>query len=205
MPAYWSHFVSQVSTQRARRTRTPPSSSSSSEHDSPDDPPDNHSIDEQPPESSRSKSDAEGDLKRENESLKRQIAELSDQVDQLRQTLDARAEQVQVLVVGMRHLRLQQRRWSSLSSVEGSSLGPEVVGEEHSGRLYNLDDLGSSDDDDDTTNELSTTFDGWIESDEEEKDEEPDLSSMLAPSPLESKQSKTVNQHQRSPVRSHTQ
>lgn len=201
MPAYWSHFVSQLSTQRARWISTP---FNSSEHDRFDEQTDNKFVDVQPPASSNSESDSECDLKRENESLKREIRELNDHVSQLRQRLDARGEQIQVLVTGMRYLRLQQRRWSSLSSIDGAS-GLET-GDDTRCHLMNLDSLSSgssSDDEEGITNELSATFDGWIESDDEEKDEEPDLSMIMSP-PLKNKHSMLVNQ-QRSPVRSQTQ
>lgn len=201
MPAYWSHFVSQLSTQRARWTST---LFNSSEYDRFNEQTDNNFVDVQPPESSNSESDSECDLKRENESLKREIRELNDHVSQLRQRLDARAEQIQVLVTGMRHLRLQQRRWSSLSSVDGASA--LETGDDTRYHLVNLDSLSgyssSSDDEEDITNELSASFDGWIESDDE-KDEEPDLR-MIMSSPLKNKHSMPVNQ-QRRPVRSQTQ
>lgn len=155
MPAYWNQFMGHLSERRARwtahhdRTREGWSQSAASAEKT--------GADNVTSTFTRSTQDAPSALDHENERLKRELADLRAQVDELKQVSQKRAAVITDLVSAMRYLRRQYQRWSSISSAAG--LG-----------AVSFDDECSDSDDSRSSSDLSASFNDWSETGSDEDD-----------------------------------
>lgn len=149
MPAYWNQLVGHLSERRSRwMSHRARAGMHSRERSSPMNARDGERASGSPRTPNSSSVD------RENENLKRELADLRAQVAQLTQLSQTRADQIDFLVAAMRHLRCEQRRWSSLSSVDGYRYrGASNSSSELSRTLSGCPNSDSDEDD---------TIDGWL-------------------------------------------